>query len=31
MPSTPEAFTSLIRSEVPRWAATVKRAGIKAD
>ena len=31
MPSTPEAFTSLIRSEVPRWGATVKRAGIKAD
>ncbi|AQV98939.1 ABC transporter substrate-binding protein [Cupriavidus necator] len=31
MPSTPAAFTSLIQSEVPRWAASVKRAGIKAD
>ncbi|WP_255519830.1 tripartite tricarboxylate transporter substrate binding protein [Cupriavidus sp. IK-TO18] len=31
MPSTPEAFASLIRSEVPRWGATVRRAGIKAD
>lgn len=31
MPSTPEAFAKLIRSEVPKWAAMVKQAGIKAD
>ncbi|MDF3881705.1 Bug family tripartite tricarboxylate transporter substrate binding protein [Cupriavidus basilensis] len=31
MPSTPAEFSTLIRSEVPKWAATVKRAGIRAD
>jgi tripartite-type tricarboxylate transporter receptor subunit TctC len=31
LPSSPEEFTSLIRKENPRWAAAVKRAGVRAD
>jgi hypothetical protein len=29
--STPEAFTALMRSELPKWAAIVKRSGATAD
>jgi tripartite-type tricarboxylate transporter receptor subunit TctC len=28
---TPEAFTALMRSELPKWAAIVKRSGATAD
>ena len=28
---TPEAFAALIRSEIPKWAEIVKRAGAKVD
>jgi tripartite-type tricarboxylate transporter receptor subunit TctC len=28
---TPEQFLALVRSEVPKWAAVVKRAGAKVD
>jgi len=31
MPSTPAEFSTLIHSEVPKWAASVKRAGVRAD
>jgi tripartite-type tricarboxylate transporter receptor subunit TctC len=30
-PMTPEAFDMLIRSEIARWSAVVKEAGIKPD
>ena len=29
--STPEAFASLIKAEVPRWRKIVKDAGAKVD
>jgi len=29
--TTPEAFDALIRSEIARWSAVVKEAGIKPD
>jgi tripartite-type tricarboxylate transporter receptor subunit TctC len=28
---TPEQFLALVRAEVPKWAAVVKRAGVKVD
>ncbi|EHP40182.1 extra-cytoplasmic solute receptor family protein 77 [Cupriavidus basilensis OR16] len=31
MPSTPAEFSTLIHSEVPKWAESVKRAGVRAD
>ncbi|MHA7684066.1 Bug family tripartite tricarboxylate transporter substrate binding protein [Cupriavidus sp. PET2-C1] len=31
MPSTPAEFSTLIHHEVPKWAAMVKRAGVRAD
>ena len=30
-PGPPEAFSNLARSETPKWAAVIKRAGAKAD
>jgi tripartite-type tricarboxylate transporter receptor subunit TctC len=29
--STPEEFAAHIRSEIARWGAVIKRAGIQAD
>ncbi len=31
MPGPPEALANLARSETPKWAAVIKRAGAKAD
>ena len=31
MPSTPEEFAALMRSELPMWARVIKRAGITAE
>ena len=31
MPGPPEALSNLARSEAPKWAAVIKRAGAKAD
>jgi len=31
MPGPPEALSNLARSETPKWAAVIKRAGAKAD
>ena len=29
--STPQALAELMRSEIPKWAEVVKRAGVKLD
>ena len=29
--STPEALQDLMRSDIPKWAEVVKRAGVKLD
>ena len=29
--STPEALKDLMRSDIPKWAEVVKRAGVKLD
>ena len=31
IPSTPEQFSELIRSEYPRWGAVVRQSGAKLD
>jgi tripartite-type tricarboxylate transporter receptor subunit TctC len=31
MISTPEEFSALMRSELPKWARVIKQAGITAD
>ena len=31
MSSSPQAFTELIRSEIPKWALIVKASGAKVD
>jgi len=31
IPSTPEQFTALVRSETTRWAAVVKQSGATLD
>jgi tripartite-type tricarboxylate transporter receptor subunit TctC len=30
-PGTPEQFGSFVKSEMTKWAAVIKRAGIKPD